>query len=86
MPFVYRRWMKADRLIIRTVAKPFAILDEQFGIEAPSNDRAGHNVVIAVEIGSVRYVEELTTPARIPGPVESQRLRSCRANQPDVLI
>lgn len=64
MSLVNRRRMQADRLIIRTISKSFSISYQKLWVEAPSNDRAGDNVIIAVNICSLGYLEELTASAR----------------------
>ena len=55
---VDRRWMEADWLIVRAVSEPLSVTYEQLGIETPRNHRARDNIIVAIGIRSLGYVEE----------------------------
>lgn len=57
--------MKTDRLVICNVSEASAVFDEKLWVETPSNDRTSDDVVIAIDICSLRDVEELTAFAGV---------------------
>jgi hypothetical protein len=60
--------MQADGLVVSTVAEPFSIPNQEFGIETPGNHGGSYHVIVAVNTRSLRNIEELPTLARKPCP------------------
>jgi hypothetical protein len=49
-------------LVIGAVSETLAVLNEKFRVETPSDNGASYNVVVAVGVCSVWYIEELPSP------------------------
>lgn len=64
--FVNGRGVQANGLVIGNISETFTIFHQQLRVEAPSNNRAGDNIIITVGIRPLRNIEELPSLAGIP--------------------
>lgn len=53
-----RSGMQADRLVVGTIAKSFAVPDKQLRVECPTDHRGSDNVIFTIDVCSIRNVEE----------------------------
>lgn len=56
--------MEAHGLVVGDVAPAFALAREQFGIEAPRNDRGNDQITGTIHVEPLRDDKELTLAAR----------------------
>ena len=56
--------MQTNGLVVGTVSEALSISDEKLWVEAPSNNRASDDIIIAVGISSLGNIKELFASAR----------------------
>ena len=72
------RWVQANRLIVRHVTEPLSISDQKLWIETPGNYRGCDDIIIAIHIRPLGYIEELPTSTTISSPRKLDLFQSRR--------
>jgi hypothetical protein len=72
------RWVQANGLIVCHVTEPLSISDQKLWIETPGNYRGRDDIIIAIHIRPLGYVEELPTSTTISSPRKLDPFQSRR--------